>query len=59
MKYLRFSLLVGVPEEEISEPIDEIVSNDLRDVINGDLAGIDVPYGMVCSEIEYQGDETK
>lgn len=60
MKYLRFSMLVGVPEERAGEEVaNDVVSNDLRDVIQGDLDPDDIPYRMIVSVIEFKGDETK
>lgn len=61
MRYLRYSILVGVPEEEFpnEDEVAEVVSTDLREIIQGDMDPADLSYGIVVSDIDYRGDESK
>lgn len=56
MKYLRFDLLVGVDDDVANEAVE----TDLHDLIENRMIGeIEVPYGIVVSEIIFEKEETK
>lgn len=56
MKYLRFDLLVGVDDDVANEAVE----TDLHDLIeNGIIGEIEVPYGIVVSEIIFEKEETR